>query len=92
MFRPIGNRIIVKVPTVEELTASGLFIQGGTDEQIICDVVSVGDGEYSEAGVVLPLRVSVGDKVILQKGFGQEITYEGEDYLITTEPEVIGVV
>ena len=92
MFKPIGNRIVVKVPTIEEVTSAGLYIQGGTGEQIICDVISVGDGEYSETGAVLPLRVSIGDKIVLQKGFGQKITYEGEDYLITTEPEVIGIV
>lgn len=92
MFKPIGNRIIVKEPKIEEVTSGGLFIQGGTDDQMICEVISVGDGEYSETGAILPLRISVGDKIILQKGFGQQITYEGEDYLITTEPEVIGIV
>ena len=92
MFKPIGNRIIVTVPQIEEVTSSGLHIVGGVAEQMICDVVSVGDGEYTETGTVLPLRVVVGDKVILQKGFGQKINYEGEDYLITTEPEVIGIV
>ena len=92
MFKPIGNRIVVKVPVVEEVTSGGLYIQGGTDEQMICDVISVGDGEYSETGAILPLRVSAGDRIILQKGFGQKITYEGEEYLITTEPEVIGIV
>ncbi len=92
MFKPIGNRIIVKVPKIEEVTSGGLFIQGGTDDQMICEVVSIGEGEYTETGILLPLRVAVGDRIILQKGFGQEITYEGEDYLITTEPEVIGIV
>lgn len=92
MFKPIGNRIVVKVPKIEEVTSGGLYVQGGTDEQMICEVVSVGDGEYTDAGVLIPLKVVIGDTIILQKGFGQEITYEGEDYLITTEPEVIGIV
>jgi chaperonin GroES len=92
MFKPIGNRIVVKVPKIEEVTSGGLHIVGGIAEQMVCDVISVGDGEYSETGVILPLRIVVGDKIVLQKGFGQEITYEGEDYLITTEPEVIGIV
>ena len=92
MFKPIGTKIVVKEPALEEVTSAGLYVQGGTGEQMICEVVAVGDGEYTETGSLIALRIVVGDKVLLQRGYGQKLTYEGEDYTIVTEPEVIGIV
>ena len=92
MFKPIGNRIVVKEPAIEEVTSTGLYVQGGTGEQMICEVVGVGDGEHTDTGTLIPLSISVGDKILLQRGYGQKLVYEGEDYTIVTEPEVIGIV
>ena len=91
MFKPLGNKVVVKEPLVDEVHPSGLIISGGACDQMKCEVVATGDGEY-DAGILIPPTVVVGDTVLLQKGFGQNLTFEGEKYIIVTEPEVIGII
>ena len=82
---------LVKEAPVDEIHSSGLIIAGGASDQMHCEVVVTGDGEY-DAGILIPPIVVAGDIVLLQKGFGQKITFEGEKYIIVTEPEVIGII
>ena len=91
MFKPLGNKVVVKEPLVDEIHSSGLIIAGGASAQMQCEVAATGDGEY-DAGILIPPTVVVGDTVLLQKGFGQKLTFEGEKYIIVTEPEVIGII
>ena len=91
MFKPLGNKVVVRAVEAEEVHSSGLYIAGGASPQMQCEVVATGDGEY-DAGILIPPTVVVGDTVLLQKGFGQNLTFEGEKYIIVTEPEVIGII
>lgn len=91
MFKPLGNKVVVREPLVDDVHSSGLIIAGGASPQMQCEVVAVGEGEY-DAGILIPLTVVVGDTVLLQKNFGQNLTFEGENYIIVTEPEVIGII
>ena len=91
MFKPLGNKVVVKDPGVDEVHSSGLLIAGGANPQMQCEVVAVGEGEY-DAGILIPPVVKVGDTILLQKGFGQNLVFEGVDYIIVTEPEVIGII
>ena len=90
MLRPLGNKVLVKKPHVEEATSSGIIVAGGISPQMKCEVVAVGPGEYQD-GQRLPLDVKVGDVALLQKGYGLELTIDCVDYILVTEPEIIGL-
>ena len=90
MIKPLGNKVVVKKPHVEETTTSGIIVAGGVSPQMKCEVVAVGDGDYQD-GKRLPLDVKVGDIILLQKGYGLELKIDGEYCILITEPEIIGI-
>jgi chaperonin GroES len=54
-------------------------------------VVAVGSGKVSEEGVVTPLDVKKGDRILFTKYAGTEIKVEGDEHLIIREDDVLAV-
>ena len=55
-------------------------------------VVAVGSGLKGEDGSVTPLDVKKGDKVLIGKWSGTEITLDNVDYVIVKESDIMGIV
>ena len=92
MLRPLGDRIIVKPKETETTTASGIIIPDTSKEKpVMGEVVAVGSGEVID-GKKIPLDVKEGDTVMYSKYAGNEIKYEGVEYLIIKQNEVLVVV
>ena len=54
-------------------------------------VVAVSDGKYVE-GKKVALDVKVGDKVIFSKYAGTDVKFDGTDYLIVRDSDILAVV
>ena len=54
-------------------------------------VVAVGTGKVADDGTVTPLDVKVGDRILLGKYAGSEVTLDGEEHLIIREDDVLGI-
>ena len=92
-LQPLDDRIVVRPAEAEETTASGLVIPDSAKEKPQQgEVLAVGPGRRSESGELIPLDISVGDKVVYSKYGGTEITNEGEDLLILAGRDVLAVV
>jgi len=83
-FKPLGDRVLLKVQEAETKTASGIIIPDTAEKEkpTIADVVAIGsDVEH----------VKVGDKVIYTKyARSASVTIDGEDYLVMETSEVLG--
>lgn len=91
-IRPLHDRIVVKRIETSNNTAGGLFIPDSAKEKPQEGiVVAVSKGKRNEAGDLRPLDVAVGDHILYGKYTGSEIKLAGEEYLIVTEDEVLGV-
>ena len=55
-------------------------------------VVAVGDGKLLDSGTRAEFQVKPGDTVLLGKWGGTDISFDGEDYLIITEDDVLAVI
>jgi len=55
-------------------------------------VIAVGKGEVSKEGKLIPLEVKRGDTVLLAKYAGTEIKIEGDEHLIVSENDILGIV
>ena len=55
-------------------------------------MIAVGRGRVTDEGELLPLEVNVGDRVLVGKYAGTEITLNGTEYLMVREDEILGVV
>lgn len=92
MLKPLGDRVIVKSLEVEETTKSGIVLPGSAKEKSgIAEVVAVGPGGNID-GKEITMTVKVGDKVVCSKYSGTEIKYEGEEYSILKQSDVLAIV
>ncbi len=91
-IRPLDDRIVVKRIQTPDNTVGGLFIPDSAKEKPQeGKVVAVSRGKRLENGEVTPLDVSVGDHILYGKYTGSELKFDGEEYLIVREGEVLGV-
>ena len=92
MIKPLGDRVLVKMIEVESTTKSGIILNAGAKEKPqIAEVVAVGPGEIID-GEKVKMQVKVGDKVITGKYSGTEVKYEGVEYLIVRQSDVLAIV
>ena len=84
-MKPINGRVVIKPGTAEETTKGGIIIPDTAKEKPQRgEVVAVGPGKDGNL-----MTVQVGDVVLYGKYAGQEINFEGEDYLIMREDDVL---
>ena len=93
MLKPLGDRIIIELVESEEKTASGIVLPDSAKEKPQeGKVVAVGTGRVLENGERVALEVSVGDRIIFSKYAGTEVKYEGNEYLILRENDILAVI
>jgi len=91
--RPLHDRILVKRTAEEDKTAGGLFIPDSAKEKPQRgEIVAAGKGRITEEGKVLPLEVKIGDKILFSKYAGTEIKFDGAEFLMMREEDVLGIV
>lgn len=91
-LKPLGDRVIVKQAEAEEVSAGGLILTSKDQEKPQRgEVIAVGEGKYVD-GKLVPVPVKEGDTVVYGKYGGQEITIDGEDYLIMRSDDLYAVV
>jgi chaperonin GroES len=91
-IRPLYDRIVVKRIEEEETVLGGIIIPDTAKEKPQQgEVVAVGKGKRLEDGKVVPLDVTVGDRILFGKYSGSDIKLDGNEYLIMREDEVLGV-
>ena len=84
-FKPINDRVVVKPAPADEKTAGGLIIPDTAKEKPQRgEIVAVGPGKDGNL-----MTVQTGDIVLYGKYAGQELNYEGNDYLIMREDDIL---
>ena len=92
-IRPLQDRILIKRVAEEQKTAGGIIIPDTAKEKPQEGrVIAVGNGKVTDEGKVIPLDVSVGDRILFGKYAGTEIKIQNQEYLILREEDVLGVV
>jgi chaperonin GroES len=93
LLKPLGDRIVIELVESEEKTASGIVLPDTAKEKPSeGKVVAVGTGRVLENGERVALEVSVGDRIIFSKYAGTEVKYEGSEYLILRENDILAVI
>ena len=93
MIKPVADRILIKMVENEETTKSGIILAGGAKEKPqVAEVIEVGPGINNIEGKELKMYIKKGDRVIVSKYSGTEVKYEGEDYLIIKQDDVLAIV
>lgn len=92
MLKPLGDRVIIKMIEIKETSKGGILLPSAAQEKSsVAEIVAVGTGKCVD-GKIVPLDVKVGDKVIFSKYSGTEVKYEGDEYLILKQDDILAIV
>ena len=91
--KPLADRVLLKLESVSEKKSSGGIILNQTTQNIQnAEVVAVSDGFLAQNGEMIALSVQVGDKVLISNGAGQKIRFDGMDYFLVRESEILMII
>ena len=86
--KPLADRVLVEAAPAETKTAGGLIIPDTAKEKPMKGkVLAVGNGKVDE-----PMTVKVGDTVLYGKYAGTDLKFEGKDYLIMREEDILAII
>lgn len=92
-LRPLGDRLIVQRLEQEDTLKGGIILpDSAKKKQEMAKVVAVGKGKVTEEGKNLPMPVKEGDTILMDKYSGQEVTIDGEEYMVLRADDVIATV
>ena len=90
-FRPLHDRVVIERIEAEAKTAGGIIIPDTAQEKPQQGKVSaVGPGGRDESGKLIPIDVTVGDRILFGKWSGTEVKIDGVEYLIMKESDIMG--
>lgn len=92
-IKPLGQRVLVKRIDAEDKTAGGIVLPDTAKEKPQeAEVVAIGTGGKDDNGNDIVFTVKKGDRVLISKYGGTEVKIEGEDMLIISESDILGVI
>lgn len=84
-MKPVNDRVVVKPAEAEEKTEGGIIIPDTAKEKPQRgEVFAVGPGKDGNK-----MTVSKGDNVLFGKYAGQEFQFEGTEYLVMREDDIL---
>ena len=87
-LRPMADNVLLKQSEAQETTSSGIILATTNKEKpAIYEVVSVGPGTKD-----VEMTISVGDKVVVGKFVGTDLTLDKVDYKFVKQDEVLALV
>lgn len=91
-IKPLGDRVLLKVMEDDLEKQGSLYIPDTAKEKPQKGkVVAVGKGRYEE-GKLVPVTVKEGDTVLYGKYSGTDIKYQGQEYLIVRESDILAII
>ena len=92
-IRPLGDRVLVQRTVAEEKSAGGILLpESAKEKPKEGKVVALGAGRVLYNGENAKFSVKKGDRVLFSSYAGTEVKFEGQEYLIMTENDILGVI
>ncbi len=93
-IKPLGRRVLVKRIEADAISAGGIVLPDTAKEKPQeAEVLALGIGKDDEGRDVSTLfTVKVGDKVLISKYGGTEVKLDGQEVLIISESDILGIV
>jgi chaperonin GroES len=89
---PLHDRVLLKRIEEQEVKRGSIIIPDTAKEKPQeAEVIAVGKGRTTDEGKVIPLSVKAGDKVLIGKYAGTEVTLDGVEHIILREEEILAV-
>jgi len=93
MITPLGQRVLLKRIQAQEVSAGGIVLPDSAQEKPHeAIVVALGTGGKNEDGSDFAFSVKVNDKVLIAKYGGTDVSVNGEEHLLMSESDILGIV
>ena len=83
-FKPLKERVFVSYSEEQERTSGGLYIPDAAKEKPQRGKIEAVGGDVKS--------VKVGDEILFDKYSGSKISFDGQDYLILKEDDILGII
>ena len=91
-LKPLADRVVVEPAPAEDKSAGGIILPDTAQEKPQQGtVVAVGPGKVSDSGSKVDMTVKKSDKVLYGQYSGSEVTFDGVDYVIMRESDILAV-
>ncbi len=92
-IKPLGDNVLIKPLEAEQKTSSGIVLPDSAREKPqIGLVMATGPGSINPEGKLIPINVSVKQKVIYKKWGGDEIKVQNEEWIIVKQGDILAVI
>lgn len=92
-LKPLGNRVLVRRLAAEEKLKGGTILPDtAKKKQEQAEVVATGTGKKDSNGALIPMPVKAGDVILMEKYSGQDVTLDGEEFVILRADDIIAIV
>jgi chaperonin GroES len=89
---PIGDRVLVKRLEEKEQIKGGIVIPDSAKEKPQeAEVVALGSGKRNDKGEPIAFEVKAGDRVLISKYGGTEVSYQGEKFVLLREDDILAI-
>ena len=91
-LKQLADSVVVEPAPAEDKSAGGIILPDTAQEKPQQGtVVAAGPGKVSDAGSLIEMTVKEGDKVLYGKYSGSEVAFDGTDYVIMRESDILAV-
>ncbi len=92
-IRPLGDKVLIKRLEAAEISAGGIVLPDSAKEKPAeGTVIALGEGRLLEDGKRTDFTVKENDTVLFTSYAGTEVKWEGSEYLIMSEDDILGIV
>jgi len=92
-IRPLAAKVLVERIEAENKTAGGIVLPDSAKEKPQRGkVISVGEGKMLDNGTRSTMQVAKGDEVLFTSYAGTEVKFDGKEYLIMDETDIMAVI
>ena len=90
--KPLSDRVVVEPAPAEDVSSGGIILPDTAQEKPQQGtIVAAGPGKVSDSGKTVAMEVKKGDRILYGKYSGTEFSFEGTEYLIMRESDMLAV-
>ena len=90
--KPLSDRVVVEPAPAEDVSSGGIILPDTAQEKPQQGtIIAAGPGKVSDSGKNVAMEVKKGDRILYGKYSGTEFSFEGTEYLIMRESDILAV-
>ncbi len=90
-IQPLGERILVKRVESESKKGGIIIPDSAKEKPMEAEVVALGAGKLLKTGKRQPFEVKKGDRVLIEKYSGTEVTLDDVEYMLIREEGILAI-